>query len=129
MGYPGETEDDHAELVDFIEAAQLDWCGFFAFSSEEGTHAAGLDDGVATSLVHERLAELTELQDAITAAKRDELVGSRVEVLVDRPGRARSRREAPEIDGIIHVPDDLAVGSFFDVAVEHAMGPDLKAGR
>ncbi len=43
VGYPGETEDDHDALLAFVDEAQLDWCGFFAFSEEEGTHAAGLD--------------------------------------------------------------------------------------
>ena len=59
----------------------------------------------------ERLAELRELQDDITAQRRDELVGEVVDVLVDAPGVARSHREAPEIDGIISVPEELAVGS------------------
>jgi ribosomal protein S12 methylthiotransferase len=129
VGYPGETEVDQAELVEFVEAAQLDWCGFFAYSSEVGTYATELDGEVPVGLVHERLAELTELQDAVTARKRDELVGSRVEVLVDRPGRARSRREAPEIDGIIHVSADLPVGEFVDVTIEASLGPDLEAVR
>ena len=54
-------------------------------------------------LVAERLAELTELQDAITARRRDALIGATVEVLVDAPGVGRSHREAPEIDGVVHV--------------------------
>ena len=66
----GETEDDHAALVDFVEEADLDWCGFFAFSREVGTYAYDLDGQVDASLMNERLAELTELQDAITARKR-----------------------------------------------------------
>jgi ribosomal protein S12 methylthiotransferase len=79
--------------------------------------------------MHERLAELTDLQDAITAAKRDELVGTRVEVLVDRPGCARSRREAPEIDGIISVDPAFPVGEFAKVTITSALGPDLEAVR
>ncbi|HUW02136.1 MAG TPA: 30S ribosomal protein S12 methylthiotransferase RimO [Acidimicrobiales bacterium] len=129
VGYPGETEDDHAELVDFVDAAQLDWCGFFAYSAESGTYAAELDDRVPRGLTLERLAELTDMQDAITATKRDELVGSRVEVLVDRPGRARSRREAPEIDGVISVDAALPVGEFTKVTITTALGPDLEAVR
>ena len=127
VGYPGETETDHDRLLDFVESARLDWCGFFAFSREEGTHAATLDGAVPEGLVAERLAELGELQDAITAAGRDRMVGSRVEVLVDAPGRARTWREAPEIDGIVVVPDDLAVGRLLDVDVVAALGPDLLA--
>jgi ribosomal protein S12 methylthiotransferase len=127
VGYPGETEHDHDELLRFVEETRLDWCGFFAYSSEVGTYAAGLDGTIEKGLMAERLAELRELQDGITAAKRDELVGRRVEVLVDAPGVGRSHREAPEIDGIVVVPDALAVGSFATVTVTAAMGPDVEA--
>ncbi len=127
VGYPGETERDHERLLDFVRAARLDWCGFFAYSVEEGTHAAGLEGRVPDELVSLRLRELGELQDRITAARRDELVGAEVEVLVDAPGRARSHREAPEIDGVVHVPGSLAVGGFHRVRVVAAEGPDLRA--
>lgn len=125
VGYPGETEADHDQLLAFVDAAQLDWCGFFAYSEEAGTFAAGLDGAVPPPLVAERLAELRELQDRITEAKRDELLGTQVRVLVDAPGEARSHREAPEIDGIVHVPDTLEPGTFADVEIVAAFGPDV----
>ena len=126
VGYPGEREADHDELLAFIDEAQLDWCGFFAYSPEEGTYAIGLRDPVPEAkLVRERLAELSERQDAITARRRDALIGAVVEVLVDAPGVARTHREAPEIDGIVHVPNSLAVGSFWKVRITGALGPDL----
>lgn len=128
VGYPGETESDHDSLLEFVEWAQLDWCGFFAYSPEEGTHAVTLDDQVPRGLVADRLAELRDLQQRITEDRRDALVGSTTRVLVDRPGVARSHREAPEIDGIIAVPDDLEVGSFVDVEITGATGTDLEAG-
>lgn len=127
VGYPGETENDHDQLLAFVEAAQLDWCGFFAYSLEDGTHAATLDGAVDSRLMHMRLAELRELQDQITASRRDELIGSSVRVLVDEPGVARSVREAPEIDGVIHVSGDLPVGEFSTVEIVDALGPDLIA--
>jgi ribosomal protein S12 methylthiotransferase len=127
VGYPGETEDDHDQLLDFVTEAEVDWCGFFAFSPEEGTYAHHLDGQVPGSLVAERLSELRELQDRITARKRDQLLGSEVEVLVDSPGTARSHREAPEIDGIIAVPAHLAAGTFATLTVTGATGPDLEA--
>ncbi len=127
VGYPGETEADHDQLLDFVSEAQLDWCGFFAYSREDGTYAADLDGAVDAALVAERLAELRELQDAITAARRDVLIGSITTVLVDEAGVARSHREAPEIDGIIEVPPDLAIGRFHEVRIESAAGPDLLA--
>lgn len=127
VGYPGETEDDHDALLDFVEQAQLDWCGFFAYSPEAGTYAMELDGEVDTGLRDERLAELRELQDDITGAKRDLLVGSEVRVLVDEPGIGRSHREAPEIDGVVVVPDTLEVGEFHDLTVTATMGPDVEA--
>ncbi len=127
VGYPGETEADHDELLRFLEEAQVDWCGFFAYSEEAGTYAAGLDGAVPASLVRERLAEAGELQDAITAGRRSALVGSKVDVLVDRPGEGRSHREAPEIDGVVRVPSGLAVGTVATVLVTGAEGPDLEA--
>jgi ribosomal protein S12 methylthiotransferase len=127
VGYPGETESDHDELLSFVEQADLDWVGFFPYSLEQGTYAADLDQQVPTDLVDERLGELRELQDTITAARRDDLIGSTVEVLVDRPGIGRSHREAPEIDGVINVPDDLEVGSLVKVRIIGAAGPDLDA--
>jgi ribosomal protein S12 methylthiotransferase len=127
VGYPGETEADHDALLAFVEAAQLDWCGFFAYSQEDGTYAADLDGRVPAGLMAERLAELGELQDAITASRRDRLIGSTVEVLVDEPGQGRTHREAPEIDGIVQVPHHLEVGELARVTVVDALGPDLVA--
>jgi ribosomal protein S12 methylthiotransferase len=127
VGYPGETEEDHDRLLAWIEEARLDWVGFFPFSNEVGTYATDLDGQVPDELMAERIGECTELQDAITAAKREELIGATVEVLVDSPGEARTYREAPEIDGIVTVPDHLAVGSFVKVIVTDADGPDLTA--
>jgi ribosomal protein S12 methylthiotransferase len=127
LGYPGETERDHDLLLEFLAAAQLDWAGFFPYSREDGTHAAGLDEQVPADLALERLRECAELQDAITAAKRDELIGVTRQVLVDAPGQGRTVHEAPEIDGIVNVPVDLAVGSLVDVTITGAEGPDLYA--
>ncbi len=127
VGYPGETEDDHDELLAFLADAELDWAGFFAFSPEEGTYAADLDGAVDDRLVAERLRELGELQDAITATRRATLVGRTIEVLVDEPGVGRSHREAPEIDGIVTVPLSVPVGTLARVTVNGAAGPDLEA--
>ncbi|MDQ2650198.1 MAG: 30S ribosomal protein S12 methylthiotransferase RimO [Actinomycetota bacterium] len=127
VGYPGETEADHDQLLAFVAQAQLDWCGFFAYSSEDGTYAAGLDGTVPRALMDERLGELRALQDDITARRRDDLIGTQVDVLVDAPGVARSHREAPEIDGVITVPDHLPVGELVRVEITGAAGPDCEA--
>ncbi len=125
IGYPGETEEDHDELLSFVEEVELDWAGFFVFSKEAGTYAAQLDGEVSPELALERLTECSEIQDGITARKRDGLIGSTTSVLVDQAGVGRSFREAPEIDGIVRVPSELAIGSFVDVLVTGAVGPDL----
>ncbi|MCB0991181.1 MAG: radical SAM protein, partial [Acidimicrobiales bacterium] len=127
VGYPGETEDDHSRLLDFVQAAQLDWCGFFSYSREQGTYAADLDGEVPEGLMSERLSELTEMQDRITFERRSALIGQTMEVLVDEPGVARSHREAPEIDGVVLVPEQLQTGSLCMVRVTDSDGPDLIA--
>jgi len=127
LGYPGETEDDQRALVRFLEEAQLDWAGFFPFSKEEGTPAGDMDNQVPHGLALERLAECSEVQDAITCASRDAAVGQTRTVLVESPGNARSVHEAPEIDGIIAVPSELAVGEFHEVVITGSFGTDLLA--
>ncbi|MHB1988958.1 MAG: MiaB/RimO family radical SAM methylthiotransferase [Acidimicrobiales bacterium] len=138
LGYPGETEDDHDELLGFLDEAQLDWAGFFTFSREDGTYAAGLDESlsVPASLALERLVECMELQDAITARHRAELAGTQMTVLACGDGVGRSYREAPEIDGIIRIDGLPGVAGatgrgtthpFFDVRCTGSEGPDLTA--
>jgi ribosomal protein S12 methylthiotransferase len=127
LGYPGETEEDHDLLLSFLAEARLDWAGFFTFSEEPGTYAEGLAGSVPAELALERLRECSELQDAITAERRAALVGEHLEVLVDEPGIARSHREAPDIDGVVHVDRTLGVGAFHKVTVTGAAGPDLWA--
>jgi len=127
VGYPGETEEDHDALLAFVEEAQLDWASFFAYSAEEGTYAAGLDGAVPEALMRDRMAELSEVQDAITAERRRRLVGRHVQLLIDAPGVGRSHREAPEIDGVVEVPEDETVGGIGWYVVTAAAGPDLVA--
>jgi len=129
VGYPGETEADHDNLLGFMEAAQFDWVGLFAYSREEGTYADTQDGHVDASLIKQRLAEADELQDGITRARRAARVGESIEVLVDEAGVGRSHREAPEIDGVIHVPDTLPVGTFQTVRVTGVRGVDLEASK
>ncbi|HSS09367.1 MAG TPA: 30S ribosomal protein S12 methylthiotransferase RimO [Acidimicrobiales bacterium] len=135
VGYPGETEEDHDQLLRFLAEAELDWAGFFAYSREDGTYAADLPDVVDDQLVAERLLECSQLQDEITARHRAGQVGETIEVLIDRPGIGRSHREAPEIDGIVRVRSrhgtaaaGLApAGQFVTVRVTGAAGFDLEA--
>jgi ribosomal protein S12 methylthiotransferase len=132
VGFPGETEGDHAELLGFLERAALDWAGLFAFSPEDGTAAADLDDTVEDAVIAERLRECSAVQDPITAAARDALVGAEVEVLVDSTDSGdaigRTWREAPEIDGVVRIPQAFArPGAVVTATVVEALGPDLVA--
>ncbi|MGH9041433.1 MAG: MiaB/RimO family radical SAM methylthiotransferase, partial [Acidimicrobiia bacterium] len=129
VGFPGETEEDHDELAAFLEEAALDWAGFFPFSAEEGTPAARMDGEVPAEVVAERLSELGEIQDRITRAGRDALVGERVEVMVDRGDEGRTHREAPEIDGVVRLRGGsrLRPGAVVEAEVTEAIGPDLVA--
>jgi ribosomal protein S12 methylthiotransferase len=134
VGFPGETERDHARLLEFLAAVELDWAGFFPFSREEGTPAAEMDGAVPDELGQERLRECAEVQDPITQAARDALVGDDLEVLVDGTDDdtdepvGRSHREAPEIDGVIRVSGAFArPGARVRARVTSACGPDLVA--
>jgi len=134
VGFPGETERDHDELLDFIGAVELDWGGFFPFSREDGTPAADMDGHVPDEIVRERLNECAEMQDPITQASRDVLVGTDVDVLVDGADDdtgepiGRTHREAPEIDGVVRIPGAFArPGAQVRARVTSAVGPDLVA--
>ncbi|MGZ4797367.1 MAG: 30S ribosomal protein S12 methylthiotransferase RimO [Acidimicrobiia bacterium] len=132
VGFPGETEDDHDELLAFLDAAALDWAGFFPFSPEDGTAAVALDGLVAPPLRDERLRECGAVQEPITQAARDALVGTTVEVLVDEVVDGdvigRTHREAPEIDGVVRIPGaDARPGALVVAEVADALGPDLVA--
>jgi tRNA A37 methylthiotransferase MiaB len=86
-----------------------------------------LPDHIDPALMNERISELRGMQDDITASRRDDLIGQTVQVLVDEVGIGRTHREAPSIDGVVHVSNALAVGQFADVEIADALGPDLIA--
>jgi ribosomal protein S12 methylthiotransferase len=135
VGFPGETEADHEELLTFLAEVRLDWAGFFAFSREDGTAAATMDGMVADSLVQERLRECAEVQEPITAAARAALVGDEIEVLVDGLDEdgtivGRSYRESPEIDGVVRLAGEgmfAKPGALIRATVSGVEGPDLDA--
>ncbi len=134
VGFPGETEREHDALLEFLGAAELDWAGFFPFSPEDGTPAATLPDAVDPDLTLEWLRECEAVQEPITRAARDELVGREVEVLVDAPSDdagvfiGRTHREAPEIDGVVQLHAEFArPGAIVRAHVTEAIGPDVLA--
>lgn len=130
VGFPGETETDVEVLEQFLETAELDWAGFFAYSAEEGTPAASLPGRVDDDEVAERLRRLQQTQDGITERRNAAVVGGEFDVVVDlvEDGRpvARSYREAPEIDGVMLL-DEGSPGDWLRVRVTGSYGPELAA--
>jgi ribosomal protein S12 methylthiotransferase len=124
VGFPGETEEDFSELLNFLEEAQLDRVGCFVYSAVQGAAANALPDPVAEELKEERRARLMAEQERISLIKLKSRVGQRLTVLVDRPGRGRSSAEAPEIDGVVHFRGGKA-GEFRNVLIERADAHDL----
>ncbi|MGO9873935.1 MAG: 30S ribosomal protein S12 methylthiotransferase RimO [Acidimicrobiia bacterium] len=137
VGFPGEVESDHDVLLEFLADARLDWAGFFAFSSEDGTPAATMDGAVGEDLARDRLRECAEVQDPITTASRLALVGETIEVLIDGTDDdgalvGRTYREAPEIDGVVRLvgaetPIFARPGAIVTAIVRGIAGPDLDA--
>lgn len=126
VGHPGETEEDHDQLLELLREAALDWAGFFAYSPEEGTRSADLPGVVPTALVEERRRELEEVQARAGLARRQRFVGRTLPVLVERRGEGRSVHEAPEIDGLVSfVGGTSEAGRTVDVAIDGVAGSDL----
>jgi ribosomal protein S12 methylthiotransferase len=114
VGFPGETEEDFDMLLDFIDVAQLDRVGAFAYSPVDGAQANALPGAVPEEVKQERLQRFMELQAAISATKLEAKVGTVQEVLVDaidgELAIARSKADAPEIDGLVQIQDGAAAG-------------------
>jgi ribosomal protein S12 methylthiotransferase len=124
VGFPGETEAEFAELLAFLEEAQLDRVGCFEYSPVEGAAANELRDPVPEEVKAERKAKFMQVQERISADKLKRKVGRTIRVLVDEPGLGRSSADAPEIDGVVRFEGGKA-GEFADVLVERADAHDL----
>lgn len=126
-GLPGETEDDHAELRDFVREFRFERAGVFAYSKEEGTLAAGMKSQVHHATKKRRANELSMLMAGIADEIGQECIGRTMRVLVDAPGIARGPWDAPDVDGSIHVDPALPVGEFADVVIADAIAYELFA--
>ena len=134
VGFPGETEDDFRQLLDFLDEAQLDRVGAFAYSPVEGAKANQLDGAVPEGLKQERLQRFMEKQAEISRARLQARIGQSETVIIDEAGAqviGRSQAEAPEIDGCIHLdaPADagLQAGDRVRVRITDADAHDLWA--
>jgi ribosomal protein S12 methylthiotransferase len=134
VGFPGETEQDFEELMQFLETAQLDRVGAFAYSPVEGARANELPNPVPEDIKEERLERFMATQQAISEAKLKTKIGKTLTVLVDEitedgVALARSTADAPEIDGLVIVEDgtDLSIGEFAEVKIIDSTEHDLIA--
>ncbi len=131
VGFPGETEQEFAELLDFLRVAQLDRVGGFAYSPVEGATANALPNAVPEPVKQERLARFMALQESISAAKLQHKVGKTLTVLIDNAEAgtavARSMADAPEIDGVVSIEGapGLKSGDFCRVRITRAGEHDL----
>lgn len=131
-GHPGETEEDFAQLLDFIEKARFERLGIFNYSHEENTHSYSMADDVPAEVKQQRADAVMELQQGISLELNQQRIGSTLKVLVDRKEGGtfvgRSEFDSPEVDNevIIHAPDDyLRIGDFAQARITGATEFDL----
>ncbi len=132
-GFPGETQEQHEELMDFIDEMEFDRLGVFTYSPEEGTPAEKMDGQVDQEIKEERRAELMELQQEVAFDRAEEMTGKEVLVMIE--GRVadenayvgRTYKDAPNVDGLIFINTDeeLASGDFVRAKVTGALDYDL----
>ena len=133
VGFPGETDADFDELLDFLEVAQLDRVGCFTYSAVDGAAANALSDHVPEAIKQERYHRFMLKQQAISTAKLKQRIGQQLRVLVEtnaEPGYiGRCYADAPEIDGLVHIATDadLPLGEFCQVEITDADEYDLYA--
>ncbi|HYN37083.1 MAG TPA: 30S ribosomal protein S12 methylthiotransferase RimO, partial [Actinomycetota bacterium] len=133
LGFPGETDEEAAEVESFVNDADLDWVGVFGYSREPGTRSHDLPGQVPEVITRERVERVSSAGDRTMERRARSLVDRRFEVLVDRYDLAekawvgRSRREAPEVDGEIRFSSEanLSVGQYVDVLITGSDGADL----
>ena len=127
VGFPGETEAQFEELLEFLQEMQFERVGAFTYSPQEGTRAAQYADDVHETIKRERLERLTEVQRAITAEKYESRTGRTANVLVDRVDAARGTSQArlpwqaDDIDGVTYIDEALPPGTIAEVAVEEVV--------
>jgi ribosomal protein S12 methylthiotransferase len=127
VGFPGETEQQFDEMLEFLEEMQFERVGAFTYSAQEGTRAAQYPDDVPETVKRERLERLTELQRAITAEKYGSRIGRTALALIDRidPDRGTSQARLPwqadDIDGVTQIDEALPPGTIAEVAVEEVV--------
>jgi ribosomal protein S12 methylthiotransferase len=133
VGFPGETESDFEILLDFLREARLDRVGCFTYSAVDGARANALDGAVPEAVKKQRWEAFMETQAEISRQRLQRKIGSLQEVLIDEVDEqgaiGRSFSDAPEIDGVVHIPDgqDLTPGMLIEVEIDGGGDHDLTA--
>jgi tRNA A37 methylthiotransferase MiaB len=134
VGFPGESEDDLAELERFLTHARLDAIGVFGYSDEDGTEAAALDGKHDETVVRDRVERVSRLADELVAQRAEDRLGEELEVLIESvtdngtSGEGRAAHQAPEVDGSTTVSGPgLRVGHLVRARVVATEGADLVA--
>jgi ribosomal protein S12 methylthiotransferase len=129
VGYPGESESAFETLLDFVEEIQFDHVGAFEYSFEKGTPSEPLGDPVPAEVKQERWERLMALQQDISLKQNQRFIGKTLDVLIEGQGEGlslgRSYRDAPEIDGMVIVEDDIPPGEMVPIRINGAMPYDL----
>ncbi len=127
VGFPGETEAEFRELLDFLRGARLNRVATYAYSSEPETRAARFGPTVAPAVKRRRVRELMRTQAAISRSRLREYRGQELTVLIDKPGRGRTEWDAPEIDGVVRIEGPcLCPGQFRRVLITGSTTHDLE---
>jgi ribosomal protein S12 methylthiotransferase len=127
VGFPGETDADFEELLEFISETRFERLGIFQYSREEGTRASKLPHQVHPKVKEARWHKAMALQNRIATEIGESFIGKPLRVLVEKPGIARSHADAPEIDGAVHVDPQLAAGEFATIQITGCDNYDLIA--
>jgi ribosomal protein S12 methylthiotransferase len=132
VGFPGETDKDFMELMQFVKETQFDSLGAFIYSDEEGTPATRLKGKVDAKVKKARFKELMRLQAGISRKKNSARKGKELEVLVDGISvnekyllQGRAEFQAPEVDGVVYLTDNVPIGSFVKVKITHSLTYDF----
>jgi len=132
VGFPGETDKDFMELMQFVKETQFDSLGAFIYSDEEGTSATRLKGKVDAKVKKARFKELMRLQAGISRKKNSARKGKELEVLVEGISvnekyllQGRAEFQAPEVDGVVYLTDNVPIGSFVKVKITHSLTYDF----
>lgn len=132
-GFPGETQEEHEEAMEFVDEMEFDRLGVFAYSPEENTRAAELDDQIPENVKEDRREKIMELQQDIAFDKTQAMIGRTMEVLIEgkladeNAYMGRTYMDAPNVDGYVFVNTDeeLLSGDFVHVKITGALDYDL----